>query len=308
MMLSGHLWAAEAYDINKSYPGGSQVNYNGLVFEAKWWVNPGQTPGMAAANEWDTPWKLVGEGEVTPPDTGGDDKPNPPTPTPPDGSTTPVYMSQAELDAKEKALTDFPAMEAVKASIATRDNLVVEAVQPGRADNPGNVKRVESLLSESQFNYLFPLRAPEYTYRGLLQAAAKFPALCSDYSDGRDADAICRKTLATMFAHFAQETGGHENWRPEAEWRQALVYVREMGWNETMRGGLQRRVPPRCVAGSAVAVRDVRQWRVQELLWPRCQAALLQLQLRPLLRGDVRYGAHPARPPRSGGRHLAEPR
>lgn len=69
-------------------------------------------------------------------------------------------MSQAELDAKEKALTDFPAMEAVKASIATRDNLVVEAVQPGRADNPGNVKRVESLLSESQFNYLFPLRAP----------------------------------------------------------------------------------------------------------------------------------------------------
>lgn len=34
-MLSGHLWAAEAYDINKSYPGGSQVNYNGQVFEAK---------------------------------------------------------------------------------------------------------------------------------------------------------------------------------------------------------------------------------------------------------------------------------
>ncbi|WP_337924882.1 carbohydrate-binding protein, partial [Aeromonas veronii] len=67
LMLSGHLWAAEAYDINKSYPGGSQVNYNGQVFEAKWWVNPGQTPGMAAANEWDTPWKLIGEGEVTPP-------------------------------------------------------------------------------------------------------------------------------------------------------------------------------------------------------------------------------------------------
>ncbi|MFM5687477.1 hypothetical protein ACET70_22085, partial [Aeromonas caviae] len=183
-------------------------------------VNPGQTPGMAVANEWDTPWKLIGEGEVTPPDNGdGDDKPTQPTPTPPDGSTTPVYMSQAELDAKEQALTDFPAMEAVKTSIATRDNLVVEAVQPGRADNPDNVKLVESLLSESQFNYLFPLRAPEYTYRGLLQAAAKFPALCSNYSEGRDAEAICRKTLATMFAHFAQETGGHESWRPEAEWR-----------------------------------------------------------------------------------------
>ncbi|WP_410376082.1 glycoside hydrolase family 19 protein, partial [Enterobacter sp. CPE_E222] len=39
------------------------------------------------------------------------------------------------------------------------------------------------------------------------------------------------------FAHFAQETGGHESWRPEAEWRQALVHVREMGWSEGQKGG-----------------------------------------------------------------------
>jgi chitodextrinase len=39
-----------------------------------------------------------------------------------------------------------------------------------------------------------------------------------------------------MFAHFAQETGGHESWRPEAEWRQALVHVREMGWSEGRKG------------------------------------------------------------------------
>ena len=32
----------------------------------------------------------------------------------------------------------------------------------------------------------------------------KFPAICGDYEDGRDADLICRKTLATMFAHFTQ--------------------------------------------------------------------------------------------------------
>lgn len=65
----------------------------------------------------------------------------------------------------------------------------------------------------------------------------KFPALCKTYNDGRDSDAICRKELATMFAHFAQETGGHESWRPEAEWRQALVHVREMGWSEGQKGG-----------------------------------------------------------------------
>lgn len=66
---------------------------------------------------------------------------------------------------------------------------------------------------------------------------ANFPALCQTYTDGRNSDAICRKSLATMFAHFAQETGGHESWRPEAEWRQALVYVREMGWSEGQKGG-----------------------------------------------------------------------
>ena len=42
-----------------------------------------------------------------------------------------------------------------------------------------------------------------------LQAIGKFPAVCQDYTDGRDSEAICRRTLATMFAHFTQETGGH---------------------------------------------------------------------------------------------------
>lgn len=234
LILSAPLWAATAYDINQSYPAGSQVSFNGHLYQTKWWANPGQSPGIAVAFEWETPWQLIGDDTGTtppppspPPTTGGGDT----------GTTQPVYIPQATLDAKEASLTNFPAMQAVKAAIATRSNTVVEAIQPGRSANPSNVKRLESILSAAQFEYLVPLRAPEYTYRGLLQAAAKFPALCGDYSDGRDADALCRKTLATMFAHFAQETGAHETWRPEPGWRQALVYVREMGWTETMRGG-----------------------------------------------------------------------
>ncbi|WP_429193297.1 glycoside hydrolase family 19 protein [Aeromonas salmonicida] len=243
LCLSGQLWAAALYDINQGYNGGSQVSFNGKIYEAKWYANPGQSPGVQVANEWDSPWALMGDGEATPPDGGAGI-------TPPveggSGATegTPVYLSQSELDAREQALTDFPAMAAVKASIATRDNAVVEAVAPGLALNPANVKRVEGLLSESQFNFLFPLRAPEYTYRGFLQAVAKFPAFCGDYSDGRNAEAICRKSLATMFAHFAQETGGHESWRPEPEWRQGLVWVREMGWTEQMRGGYNAECRP----------------------------------------------------------------
>lgn len=245
LLLSQPLWAASGYDINQSYPGGSEVIFNGQHYEAKWWVNPGQSPGTVVANDWETPWALTSETGTEPPPVteqppasgnGGTEVP-PVTPPSSGAGDLPVYLTQAELDAKEQSLTSDPLMAAVKKSIATIPNDIVERVAPGRADNPPNVQLVESILSEQQFEYLFPRRAPEYSYRGLLQAVAKFPALCGSYEDGRNVEAICRKTLATMFAHFAQETGGHENWRPEAEWRQALVYVREMGWNEQMRGG-----------------------------------------------------------------------
>lgn len=153
-------------------------------------------------------------------------------------------LTAAELAATEARLTSSPVIASIKRAIATLPNDAVEAVVPARAANPANVRRVERLLTSANWDYLFPLRAKEYTYTGFLRAIAKFPAVCRDYGDGRDADAICRKTMATMFAHFAQETGGHESWRPEAEWRQALVWVREMGWSEGQRGGYNAECAP----------------------------------------------------------------
>ncbi|HII4319289.1 TPA: glycoside hydrolase family 19 protein [Enterobacter cloacae] len=152
-------------------------------------------------------------------------------------SSEPYTMKASDLAKKEKELTDFPLMQSVKDTIRTLDNASVEQIEPGRASNPANVKRVEGILKESDWEYLFPLRAKDYSYSNFLKAVGKFPALCDTYKDGRDSEAICRKELATMFAHFAQETGGHESWRPEPEWRQALVYVREMGWSEGQKGG-----------------------------------------------------------------------
>ena len=56
--------------------------------------------------------------------------------------------------------------------------------------------------NESLWNYTFPERHQDYSYTRFLRAVAKFKAFCGTYSDGRDSDAICRKSLATMFAHF----------------------------------------------------------------------------------------------------------
>jgi len=119
-----------------------------------------------------------------------------------DPATGKYILKQSDVLATEARLTDTALFRAVKASIATRDNATVATVAPGLASNPENVKRVEKLLPASRWEYLFPLRDKSYTYTGLLQAIAKFSGVCMSYTDGRDSDAICRKTLATMFAHF----------------------------------------------------------------------------------------------------------
>ena len=156
-----------------------------------------------------------------------------PTITPQPGATPTPNTTPS----KEPVSESGDLLEKVKASIATRDNNTVEAIEPYGFNNPSNVQRVESIISSSDWDFLFAERADEYSYSNFLKAVGKFPALCGDYDDGRDAEAICRKTLATMFAHFAQETGGHTAHWETPEWRQGLVHVREMGWDETMRDG-----------------------------------------------------------------------
>ena len=341
--VSARAGAAEAYNPQSHYPGGSEVTYNNKVFRAKWYANPGQSPAAVAtaANAWETPWVLTdktpppakpdtskpdtskpdtskpgtGKPDTSKPDTskpdtskpdtskhpqyvagtaykGGDivtnygllylcnegvtvpwcsaaawayepgvgtawaqawsrtdgttpkpDTPKPGTPKPgtpkPDKPTvkTGDSIALSVLQAKERALTSSPLMVKVKNSIRTRPNSVVEGITAGAATNPENVRRVEKIITSAKWEYLFPRRAKEYTYLNFLKAVAKFPAFCGAYSDGRDASAICNKSLAVMFAHFAQETGGHTKHWAEPEWRQGLHWVREMGWTEQMRGG-----------------------------------------------------------------------
>ena len=169
------------------------------------------------------------------------DKPEPPTvlPDPEQPSTGGggYTITEKELEEKEAAITDFPAMIKVKEAIQTLDNEAVELIVPNGEMNPENVKRIEGIISSEDWEFLFPKRAPEYTYRNFLQATGKFPAFCGTYTDERDSDAICKKALATMFAHFTQETGGHTAYWEVPEWRQGLVHVREMAWDEEMRNG-----------------------------------------------------------------------
>ena len=226
----------DAWNEQNVYLAGDRVSYQGQNLEAQWWTK-GNEPNLSS-EPWGV-WRAISDEDVETGEPGsgnsgsgdsGSSTPVEEPSLPDDGNASIVYRS--ELVAAEESLLNTPLMISVKESIVTLDNEQVEAVAPRLATNPQNVKRVESIVSEDDWDYYFPRRAPEYTYTNFLKAIAKFPAFCGDYSDGRNADAICRKALATMFSHFTQETGGHTIAWPEPQWRQGLFYVRELGWSE----------------------------------------------------------------------------
>jgi chitodextrinase len=70
-------------------------------------------------------------------------------------TSEPYTMNASDLAKKEKELTSFPLMDAVKETIKTLDNAQVELIEPGRAANPENVKRVEGIVKASDWEYLF---------------------------------------------------------------------------------------------------------------------------------------------------------
>lgn len=158
-------------------------------------------------------------------------------------NTTGYVIARSDIQAVEKSKTSDPMYATWAKALETRPNTVVEAIFPDVASNPENVQRVERVFPESEWNFLTQMAAPEYTYTRFLRAIGKFPAFCGEYTDGRDSDAICKKSIITAFAHFAQETGGHisidnhwDNPLGLEEWQQALVHVREMGWSEGQEG------------------------------------------------------------------------
>lgn len=70
-------------------------------------------------------------------------------------SSEPYTIKASDLAKKEKELTDFPLMASVKETIQTLDNAQVELIEPCRAANPDNVKRVEGIVKASDWEYLF---------------------------------------------------------------------------------------------------------------------------------------------------------
>ncbi len=71
-------------------------------------------------------------------------------------ASEPATMKASELAAKEKSLTNFPLMNAVKSSIATLSNSEVELIAPGGHRQPGKRKTRRKYSDRSRLGLFVP--------------------------------------------------------------------------------------------------------------------------------------------------------
>lgn len=83
-------------------------------------------------------------------------------------------------------------------------------------------------MPEEDFEALFPARNEIYTYDGFLRAAARFPKFCNDDANGGSgSDEMCKRELATLFAHIVKETGNSGAMEGLEEWQTGLLHIHE---------------------------------------------------------------------------------
>lgn len=95
-----------------------------------------------------------------------------------------------------------------------------------------NVKLVQQFLEEDDWDYFFPMRNELYTLDGFFKAVGKFPAFCGENNREQSDLETCKREVATLFAHFVQESSYNSNWlvsQGTALFRQGLYYINELG-------------------------------------------------------------------------------
>ena len=76
---------------------------------------------------------------------------------------------------------------------------------------------------------MFPMRDDLYDYTSFLRAAAKYPKFCGEGNcPGLTETQSCGRELATLFAHFSQETGYNSQASNIELYQQALYHLKEM--------------------------------------------------------------------------------
>ncbi|PPK66397.1 glycoside hydrolase family 19 protein [Actinokineospora auranticolor] len=200
------------------YTGGKTASYNGKNWQAKWWTQ-GETPGGAQV------WTDQGAcGGGTPPTTTTT---RPTTTTPPTTTLPPGGCNYAAwVQGKNYVTGDIVKFTDGKFYIAEHDNPGYSPVvstwywdpytcgdtppTSTTSTPPTSIPNTGFVVSEAQFNQMFPSRNAFYTYKGLTDALAAYPGFANTGTD-----TVKRQEAAAFLANVNHETGG-------------LVYIKEI--------------------------------------------------------------------------------
>lgn len=179
---------AAAWNASAVYTGGASVSYNGHNWSARWWTQ-NETPGTAEV------WTDQGACG------GGTSGPGCSAPDWTAGQWYPVGSVVRYTDGKYYiAVHENPGYDPVISNWFWDPYACDGPTDPGPSDPPAPGGFV---VSEAQFNQMFPGRNSFYTYAGLTAAMASFPAFAKTGSD-----TVKKQEAAAFLANVSHETGG----------------------------------------------------------------------------------------------------
>jgi len=185
-----------AYSSTQVYTGGQRASSNTHNWTAKWWTQ-GETPSTGGSGVWQDNGTCG----------GGSDPGNPGTPTCnyPNWVAGQFYAVGAIVRYTNgqyyQATHENPGYDPVISTWFWSPYSCTGGNNPGDPGNPGNPGGF--VVSEAQFNSMFPGRNGFYTYAGLTDAMKKYPAFATSGSD-----TVKRQEAAAFLANVNHETGG----------------------------------------------------------------------------------------------------
>lgn len=189
---------ATAWNATAVYTGGMTASYSGHNYQAKWWTQ-NENPSVNGSGVWADQGTCGGSTD--------------PTTTPPTGGTCsyPAWVAgQAYVTGNIVKYTDG------KYYIAEHDNPGYDPIistwfwEPyactgggGTTTPPPPGNNTGFVVSEAQFNQMFPSRNAFYSYSGLVAALQAYAAFANTGSD-----TVKKQEAAAFLANINHETGG----------------------------------------------------------------------------------------------------
>ncbi|HCT79027.1 MAG TPA: chitinase [Micromonosporaceae bacterium] len=184
----GAAWSSTAV-----YWGGGQASHNGRNWSAKWWTQ-NETPGTA--DVW-ADQGACGGGTTNPPPTGSTcNYPAWAAGTPYRTGDIVKYTDNNHYRAEH----DNPGYDPTISTWYWEPYTCSGTTSPSPSTNPNPSAFV---VSEAQFQQMFPNRNSFYTYAGLTAALGAYPAFANTGSD-----TVKRQEAAAFLANAHHETGG----------------------------------------------------------------------------------------------------